>query len=156
MTRDELKAFLAPLPDEAILGLTLYGEARGEPVEGIIAVGCVIRNRVLDKRWPDDYRGVCLQKAQFSCWDAVGGESNFQAVLAAAQILKAHEPVPPALEQCAWVALGISRGAILDNTKGADHYHALRLTPRPSWAQSFVPVVQIRNHLFYRLTPKAA
>ena len=27
MTRDEMRAFLAPLPDDAILGLTLYGAA---------------------------------------------------------------------------------------------------------------------------------
>ena len=164
MTRDDLKALLAPLPDEAILGLTLFGEARGEPIEGLIAVGCVIRNRVLtdighDRKpdwWGEGYRGVCLKRDQFSCWSPKGGEANFNAVVAATQLLLAHEPAPPLLEQCSWVALGISRGALLDTVKGADHYHAVQLRPRPPWAQSFVPIVQVRNHLFYRLYPKAA
>ena len=46
MTRDEVLALVHPLPDDAVLGLTLYGEARGEPIEGQIAVACCIKNRV--------------------------------------------------------------------------------------------------------------
>lgn len=149
MTRDELKAFLAPLPDEAILGLTIYGEARGEPIEGQIAVGCVIRNRVLDRRWPNDYRGVCLQRLQFSCWNPSDSDPNFKALIAAATLLRDGAKVSDRLEQCAWVALGIARGAILDNTKGANHYHVANMQPRPSWAQSWAPVAQIKNHVFY-------
>ena len=153
MTRDELKAFLAPLPDEAILGLTLYGEARGEPIEGLIGVACCIRNRVQDKkqRWGTDYRAVCLQKAQFSCWAPVGGPANHQTVLDAATLLLTKQPVPPLLEQCAWVALGVSRGALLDVVKGANHYHTVSMQPRPTWAQSFVPIAQKGAHVFYKL-----
>jgi N-acetylmuramoyl-L-alanine amidase len=153
MTRDELKTFLAPLADEAILGLTLYGEARGEAIEGVIAVGCVIRNRLLDRRWPNTYRDVCLQKAQFSCWAPIGGEANFNTMIEAAKGLLANQPAPALLEQCAWVALGISRGALLDTTKGANHYHAVSMHPRPKWAQSFIPVVQKGQHVFYKLPP---
>ncbi len=153
MSRDELKAYLAPLPDDAILGLTLYGEARGEPIEGLIAVGCVIRNRVKDakRRWGTDYRATCLQKAQFSCWAPVGGPANHQTVIDGADLLLTSGPVPSQLEQCAWVALGISRGALLDTVRGANHYHTVAMKPRPTWAQSFVPIVQIAHHLFYKM-----
>lgn len=153
MTRDELKTFLAPLTDDAILGLTLYGEARGEPIEGIIAVGQVIRNRTLDlnKRWPANVRQACLQKAQFSCWAPEGGPENHEAVLAAAQVLLLKEPAKALLEQCAWVALGIVREALSDNTKGSNHYHAVSMRPRPPWAQAYTPVTQKGLHVFYKL-----
>lgn len=153
MTRDELKTFLSPLPDDAILGLTLYGEARGEPIEGIIAIGHVIRNRARDAkaRWPSNIRQVCLQKAQFSCWSPDGGSANHEAVLAAAQTIMLKEKAPAMLEQCAWVALGISGNALVDNSKGATNYHVATLNPRPSWAQSFVPVTQKGAHVFYKM-----
>lgn len=154
MTRDELKVFLAPLPDEAILGLTLFGEARGEAIEGIIAVGHVIRNRVKDakKRYGQTYREVCLRKLQFSCWNPSPSDPNFQRVVKAATGLMTTPIVSePTLEQCSWVALGIVRGALLDNSKQANHYHTVQLKPRPSWAQSYVPVIQKGNHVFYKI-----
>lgn len=153
MTRDELRTFLAPLPDDAIHALTLFGEARGEPIEGLIGVSCTIRNRVRDskQRWGTSYRAVCLQKAQFSCWSPKGGAANHQSVLDAATALLTHATVPPLLEQCAWVALGVTKGALIDNVKGANHYHAISMKPRPTWAQSFVPVTQKAQHVFYRL-----
>lgn len=158
MTRTALLKFLEPLPDDAILGLTLYGEARGEPIEGIIAVGCVIRNRVLtdigkDGKpdwWGEGFTGVCLAKSQFSVWNP-GDDPNHQTVIKVAAALKAHEPMSAAFEQCAWVALGISRGAILDTVKGANHYHHVAMKPRPKWAQAYAPVKQIAAHVFYVL-----
>lgn len=154
MTRDELKAFLAPLPDESILGLTLYGEARGEPIEGIIGVGNVIRNRSTDskRRWGTSYRDVCLQPAQFSCWNPVTADANHDVVMRAAVKLIRKEATPE-LEEVAWVALGIARKALRDNTRGANHYHVSSMTPRPSWAMKWVPVVQIKNHLYYKIDP---
>lgn len=153
MTRDELRTFLSPLPDDVILCLTIYGEARGEPIEGQIGVACVIRNRLKDAkhRWGTSYRDVCLQKAQFSCWSPKGGEANHEAVLDAASVLLNHGPTPPLLEQCCWLALGISKGAILDNVKGANHYHAIGMQPRPQWAQSYVAITQKAQHVFYKL-----
>lgn len=154
MTRDELRAFLAPLPDDAILGLTLYGEARGEPVEGIVACGAVIRNRLHDAkhRYGKSYRDVCLKRLQFSCWNPDDADPNFTAVIAAATgLMAAPVQTHPALEQCSWVALGIAQGALADNTKGANHYHTSAMQPRPTWAQGYVPLTQKGAHVFYRL-----
>lgn len=43
MTADEVRAALSP---RLALILTLYGEARGEPLLGQLAAGCSMRNRV--------------------------------------------------------------------------------------------------------------
>ena len=48
MTLDPL---FATLDDAQVIALTLYGEARGEGVEGRIAVANVIRNRLTSGRW---------------------------------------------------------------------------------------------------------
>jgi N-acetylmuramoyl-L-alanine amidase len=150
MTRDELKALLAPLPDVSILGLTLYGEARGEPIEGIVAVAHVVNNRRTDakSRWPKTFREACLQKYQFSCWNPK--DPNRATLAALARKLLAKQPTPE-LDECAWVALGIEARALRDNSHGANHYHAVSLVPRPSWAQAHIPVTQIKRHLFYAL-----
>ena len=159
MTQAALLKFLAPLPDDAILGLTLYGEARGEPIEGIIAVGCVIRNRVLTDLgkdgkpdwWGEGYKGVCLRPFQFSVWNVKDPDANHETLMLTAAQLIAKEAMPPLFEQCAWCALGISRGAILDTVKGANHYHHVAMKPRPLWAQAHAPVARRGAHIFYRL-----
>lgn len=56
--------------DIDILARTIYGEARGEPWEGKIAVAWVVRNRAeRGGWWGDTIREVCLKPWQFSCWN---------------------------------------------------------------------------------------
>ena len=43
----------------------IYGEARGEPYEGMVAVGAVILNRVKDSRFPNTIPGVIYQAGAF-------------------------------------------------------------------------------------------
>jgi len=54
--------------DREILARTLWGEARGEGIDGMRAVAHVILNRVADARWPGTVAEVCLQPSQFSAW----------------------------------------------------------------------------------------
>jgi N-acetylmuramoyl-L-alanine amidase len=146
----DMRAIVEALSDDAVLSLALWGEARSEPIEGIVAVGCVIRNRAADKRWPDTIRGVCLQRKQFSCWRPEGGPKNYARMLEiGGRLAKKELPPLATFEQCAWVALGISKKALQDNTNGSYHYHTANLTPRPSWAQNVVPIKQIAHHVFY-------
>ena len=51
------------------LAKTIYGEARGESIETMFAVGWVIRNRLQAGRYGDTYKDVVLQPKQFSCWN---------------------------------------------------------------------------------------
>lgn len=153
------------LSDVHVLACTLYGEARSEPPEGILAVACVIRNRVnLDigndnkpDWWGEGYRGVCLKKWQFSCWHPEGGEGNYAKLAKLVADLKAGPVTDPRYLECAWIATGVQKNWVRDITNGADHYHVAGMTPRPSWAQNVVPIKQVSRHVFYRLyQPKAA
>src|SRR5688500_14492498 len=113
----DLQSVLDTLSENEILGLTLYGEARSEPIEGLVAVGSVIANRASDgkQRWGTSIRGVCLQPFQFSCWNVIGGQKNHARLVAmACAIAEKTAASHPLMEQCAWVALGIARKVLLD------------------------------------------
>lgn len=48
-----------------LLAQIISAEAKGEPYEGMIAVGNVILNRVEDPKFPDTIKDVIFQKGQF-------------------------------------------------------------------------------------------
>lgn len=52
--------------DAYLLGRLVYGEARGEPYRGMVAVAAVVLNRVRDSRFPNTIAGVIYQKGAFS------------------------------------------------------------------------------------------
>lgn len=54
-------------PEERdLLARLIHAEARGEPLEGQIAVGAVVINRVKSDKFPDTITEVIYQKGQFS------------------------------------------------------------------------------------------
>jgi hypothetical protein len=55
--------------DVSIIAKTLYGEARSEGYEGILAVATVIFNRAKGDK--NEFAKVCLKPKQFSCWNDV-------------------------------------------------------------------------------------
>lgn len=60
--------------DANLLAHIIYGEARGEPYKGQVAVGAVVLNRVRDSRFPNTIAGVVYQPGAF---DAVAdGQIN--------------------------------------------------------------------------------
>jgi len=68
------------------LARTLWGEARGEGVEGMKAVACVILNRVKIAEekgkcwWGNNIIQVCQKPYQFSCWNR--SDPNFKKLQA--------------------------------------------------------------------------
>lgn len=52
--------------DTYLLARLVYGEARGEPYRGMVAVAAVVLNRVSDSRFPNTIAGVIYQKGAFS------------------------------------------------------------------------------------------
>ena len=126
------------LDAEEILGLTLVGEARGEPIEGIIACGCVIRNRLQSHQGKyKSYREVCLEPFQFSCWNV--SDSNYEFLVALGQkLLDGTNPTDIYIRQCFWVAHGIKDWAIVDNTGGRLYYTTTKTfnEKRPKWASN--------------------
>lgn len=130
-----------------VLALTVYAEARGEPIEGRIAVACVIRNRVFDGRWGQTYASVCLWPKQFSCWNA-GTEANHVKLIALTEQLTAGTLIPDALlEECYWIAEGIITNRIGARVGNSTHYHTIKVDP--SWAPTGHLIARVGSQLFY-------
>ncbi len=147
----EVQALLATITDPQVTIATVYGEARSEPIEGMIAVANVIRNRVHDPRWGQTYRSVCLAPWQFSCWNAVGGGRNLDRVVALVrQFAQKQTITDPVVRELTYLVHGIVHdGWLRDTTKGATHYHVATMQPRPQWAQAQTPTCQRASHVFY-------
>ena len=129
------------LSDEATcLAQNIYFEARSEPVDGMLAVGHVVLNRVASKRFPNTICQVIrqggeqrLHRCQFSWWcDGRSDKPVNKVAWNAARVL-------------AWF---IYHGHTEDPTDGALWYHADYVSP--SWREAFVAGPQIGRHIFYR------
>ena len=141
--------------DLEALAKTIYGEARGEPIEGTVAVANVILNRVRKSRdvsgkvvYPlfgtGTIESACLRPYQFSCWNQ--SDPNRKKLL----IIKATDPY---FAECIVVAKLAIAGLLTDNTKGSTHYHALNIGFPPSWLKPGEgppkPAVIIGKHAFH-------
>ncbi len=140
------------MTDLEALILTLYGEARGEPIESLIGVANVIRRRVLDHYRGDlTFAAVCLHPAQFSCW--IDAKDLLDKALAKLQT-GTLGMMPPDLARCKEVAKATLAGTLADNTFTANHYLAKELYDSPScpgWAKGLTPTRTLGNHVFLSL-----
>lgn len=121
------------------LAQAVYFEARGETLEGQLAVAQVVLNRLESRRYPSSICGVVFQnerlrhRCQFSF--ACDGRSDTPR------------------ERRAWeIAKGISRIALAgqwrDLSGRATHYHATYADP--SWRSAMMKTAAHGRHLFYR------
>jgi len=152
MIREELER----METIRLFGLLIWGEARGEPVEGQIAVACVARNRWQRPRWwGKNPRSVMLQERQFSAFNPE--DANFALLDHPAE--HSSEQV---WQQCMWIAEGVYFERIMDNTGGADHYvtswlmkqlqeRAIQEPNLKHWALEREPTGRIARHVFFRL-----
>lgn len=112
----------------------VYFEARGEPLDGQLAVAEVVINRAQDSRWPASYCGVVYQRAQFSF--VRGGK------MPAINTSKATWHRAKAVAKIAHENLWQSEA------NEAVYFHANYV--RPSWSRKKTRVTQIDTHVFYR------
>lgn len=126
----------------------LWGEARGEPIEGQVGVANVILNRLNTGKWSHDIRAVILAPAQFSCLWPTGGE--YDGVLAFARVCYNLTNLTRAEQQLRLLAEGALRPALLDNTLGATHYHDARMKEAPAWTVGATKTVLLGHHFFYK------
>jgi hypothetical protein len=148
MTAAELRAAVRTLPDRTVVALTVWGEARGEPVAGQVAVAWVIKNRAQSRQ--QSLATVCLARWQFSCW--WGQDANAVAVRERAYRVLTGEVVadPPWLRVLTLVTQ-VLVGAIPDPTRGANHYLTTSLyhdPHRPAWAATLPVATVIHRHTF--------
>ena len=125
----------APLDEQAsCLATAVYFEARGESVEGQLAVARVVMNRAASGRYPTDWCSVVKQPAQFS----FVRHGEFPSIDTAS---------------AAWGrAQGVARLAVANVVPSVDTdvlwYHATYVDP--SWGHRLSMVEKIGAHLFYR------
>ncbi len=125
----------APLGDEAnCIAVAVYHEARGESLEGQMAVAKVIMNRAASGKYPASWCAVVKQPAQFS----FVRRGAFPAVKTASS---------------AWAkAQGIARLAMANVvpslTTDVLWYHANYVAP--SWGKRLSQAQRIGAHIFYR------
>lgn len=110
----------------------IYFEARGETLEGQLAVGRVIVNRTTSGRFPKSYCGVVYQPSQFSFVRGRSmpsvreGSADWREAVAVAQIA--------------------SEGSWHSPARGALFFHAARVSPK--WR--LTRLARVDNHVFYR------
>jgi len=125
----------APLDEQAnCLATAVYFEARGESVEGQLAVARVVMNRAASGLYPTDWCSVVKQPAQFS----FVRRGEFPAIDTGS---------------AAWGrAQGVARLAMANVVPSIDQnvlwYHATYVDP--SWGHRLNMVEKIGAHLFYR------
>jgi spore germination cell wall hydrolase CwlJ-like protein len=129
------------------LARTIYGDARGETLDGMEAVANVILNRYEIARrhengywWGSTIKDICLRPAQFSCWNK--NDPN-------RLVMERVSSDNPIFAICQRIARRSVAGVLRDNTHGATHYHARQIMP--DWAMDEIPVAKIGHHIFYRL-----
>ena len=134
------------------LALNIYHEARGENIEGQVAVSQVVLNRKMSNFFPNTVCGV-IKQAKMSRWWLLN-----------------HNKEVPVRNQCqfswycdgksdkprdmrAWghsltIASKVMRGEFPDVSHGAMFYHANYV--EPYWKESMLHVTAVGEHVFYK------
>lgn len=117
--------------DLACLAKNIYHEARGEPLEGQLAVAQVTLNRVKSGEFHNTVCGVVYADKQFSWTD---------------------EPLKSIQDMKAWqsslkIADAILARKITVSNFKALYFHSKKV--RPAWAHKKQLVAKIGNHVFY-------
>jgi hypothetical protein len=124
----------ATLAENLVPVITIWREASNQPVQGMLAVAFVIRERMKRRKLTADE--VCLEHMQFSSMNVAGrwprqNDADQQSFRDS---------------YTAWIESG--EGATLDPSEGADFYFNPKLV-FPAWAHDFRKTVTIAEHDFY-------
>ena len=140
-TSSKLLSLPVPKSDKQMscLAEALYFEARGEPIEGQLAVGEVILNRVEDTRYPSSICKVVNQGTgrRFACQFTYTCDGKLETV---------HERKP--YEMALKIAKILMTTHDRKLTRGSTHYHSNYVNPM--WSKNFERVTKFGRHIFYR------
>ena len=117
-------------PEWSCLTKALYHEARGESLQGRVAVAEVILNRVDHPRFPKTVCGVVNQRGQFT----YNKNARIREKGTYARVQR--------------VAMAALAGAPRTLTNGATYFHARGVSP--SWSKRFERTIRIGSHTVYR------
>jgi spore germination cell wall hydrolase CwlJ-like protein len=111
------------------LSQIMFGEARGEPDVGKVAVAYTAINRKADPNYPKSICEVMKQKSQY-------------------QFIDYGVPTKTQVAYLMPLAEAILNGKIDDPTRGAKWFHTKQMQ-KPFWAKQKEVKIAISNHIFY-------
>ncbi|MFY8165054.1 MAG: cell wall hydrolase [Sediminibacterium sp.] len=111
------------------LSAIMFGEARGEPDIGKVAVAYTAINRKADPKYPKDICSVMNQPYQYDFLNKYG------------------MPTKQEIAYLMPLARAILEGKVDDPTKGAKWFHTKNM--KPYWAKNKTIKVAYNNHIFY-------
>ena len=127
-------AHIISTQDKLTWARTIYGEARGEPHEGRLAVAFVSYNRAQISR--RTVAQECLKRQQFSCWNPIDPNRSLLLRLQGKDLSDYFLLIDQVL------------AGIVDPSHGATFYHTLAVSP--PWSHGETPCAQVGHHVFYR------
>lgn len=120
--------------EQDCLANAVYFEARGEPIEGQLAVAQVVLNRAASGRYPSSICGVVIQPWQFS--------------FARRGVIPAADRTSDAWRKAVAIARIAQDGVSAQVGRDVLWYHANYVAP--SWGRRLNRTAQIGLHIFYR------
>ena len=148
---EDVDARMVVAPREhACLALAIYHEARGEPLEGQIAVAMTVLNRVASRAYPDTVCGVVFQNMRrrnacqftFACNGRALAPADgraFARSAALARIVLKRAAAPAAYANDYFLNT-------MRKYAHVTHYH--RVDVNPAWSARLVAVRRVGDHLF--------
>ena len=121
------------------LSEALYFEARGEQIEGQIAVADVIINRKKSNQFPSSICGVVSEGAhkRHACQFSYNCDGKLELIYDKKTYTRIVK-----------LSSMILNGAFSDVTNGATFFHASEVSP--SWSKKFIKTRKIGRHIFYK------
>lgn len=156
MRKEDIPIFEA-LDEAQLMALCIEREAGGESVEGKIAVGTVILERVDHRKWDGDtVHEVILKPWQFSWTMPEAGRAYYEEAVEVAANWGEHYAYSESLQICMGIAVGLLNGSIpRDPDLAAVHccqYLNPRVAPRTrdEWLKKGMKIIKdIGRHEFY-------
>ena len=147
-----MNASFLKLSPAQVLALTIFGEARGEPTPGKIAVGSVILERVDHRDWDGKtIPEVCFKKWQFSCYNE--RDPNYPRLLHIAERWDGEMATSKTLNECFGIALGLINGSIPRTPEIAKNHVCQYATSlgamSATWDDRMKVIAHIGAHIFY-------
>ena len=109
------------------LAAVIWHEARGESLEGQLAVAQVVINRKNSKQFPNTICAVAFQPHQFTDLKKVKYDHN--TLVVARELILGH---------------------LISPVRSATHYHAYYVDPHWATAGKQIFLQKVGNHLFYK------
>ena len=125
----------------------IYFEAGNQSLAGMLAVGLVVKNRIIDGRYANSVKGVVTQGKRDAKGNIIPKQCQFS------WYCDGKSDIPnvkdPAWEKAQVEALAILQVRVFDFTDGATHFHNGKVSP--NWG--YPKVAEIDDHAFYKRTP---